>query len=143
MGNQLSQLLSGLPFFITSILLWPICLSTTKLNSQSYFLLIFHSTLEWLICFYGLLVDWLFSLVLDRFISSLSSRHPTFLPSDFSTSILQYFSCSFLFGGGLFFCLWGGVVVYNEHTNIHCIVVFSGVEGAKPCTSVRASNLPV
>lgn len=33
-------------------------------------------------------------------------------------------------------------VMYGEHTNIQCIAVFNGAEGAKPCSIVRISNLP-
>ena len=42
----------------------------------------------------------------------------------------------------IFLSGWVGVVVYDEHTNIQCIAVFNGVEGAKPCSIVRTSNLP-
>ena len=33
-------------------------------------------------------------------------------------------------------------VMYGEHTNVQCIAVFNGAEGAKPCSIVRISNLP-
>ena len=48
---------------------------------------------------------------------------------------------------GMVFFYWFsgqvGIVLYDEHTNIQCIVVFTGVESAKPYTLVRTSNLPI